>query len=133
MAAEDDPRFIVGNDRSGTTMLRLILDRGPDLAIPPESMFLTDFDEVFEAGGPRPGEEQALMRAVWDHPKVALWELEGPPPAVPPVRRPARQAALGRQDAPLRPPPRPPAPRLAPRPLRRARTRRPRRRALAAA
>src|SRR5215218_9507008 len=79
----EDARFIVGNDRSGTTMLRLILDRGPDLAIPPESMFLTDYDDVFEAGGPRPGEEAGLMQAVWEHPKVALWELGGPPPAVP--------------------------------------------------
>jgi Sulfotransferase family len=85
----DDARFIVGNDRSGTTMLRLILDRGPDLAIPPESMFLTDFDDVFEAGGPRAGEEQALMQAVWEHPKVALWDLEGPAPSVPPRLAPA--------------------------------------------
>jgi hypothetical protein len=84
-----DPRFIVGNDRSGTTMLRLILDRGPDLAIPPESMFLTDFDDVFDAGGPAAGEEQALMQAVWEHPKVALWELDGPPPVVPPGLAPA--------------------------------------------
>ena len=38
-----DPFFIVGNDRSGTTMLRLILDRGPDAAVPPESMFLGFF------------------------------------------------------------------------------------------
>ena len=63
-------RFVVGNDRSGTTMLRLILDRGPDLAIPPESMFLTDFAGVFDAGGPEPGTEQALMEQVWEHPKV---------------------------------------------------------------
>src|ERR687894_2538310 len=79
-----DPRFIVGNDRSGTTMLRLILDRGPDLAIPPESMFLTDFADVFARGGPGPGEAQALMERVWQHPKVRLWELREPPPAVPP-------------------------------------------------
>src|SRR5919112_4704114 len=48
-----DPFFIVGNDRSGTTMLRLILDHGPDVAIPPESMFLTDFAAAFDAGGPQ--------------------------------------------------------------------------------
>ena len=46
------PFFIVGNDRSGTTMLRLILDAGPDVAIPPESMYLTDFAPVREKGGP---------------------------------------------------------------------------------
>jgi sulfotransferase family protein len=71
-----EPFFIVGNDRSGTTMLRLILDRGPDAAIPPESMFLTDVE--------LPAEDwQALMDTVWNHPKVRLWELPGPPPRVP--------------------------------------------------
>ena len=34
------PFFVVGADRSGTTMLRLILNRHPELAIPPESHFL---------------------------------------------------------------------------------------------
>src|SRR5215216_6948263 len=47
-----EPFFIVGNDRSGTTMLRLIVDRGPDAAVPPESMFLTDFAGAFDAGAP---------------------------------------------------------------------------------
>ena len=37
------PFFIVGCDRSGTTMLRLILDGSPDVAIPTESMILVDF------------------------------------------------------------------------------------------
>jgi hypothetical protein len=32
--------FIVGSPRSGTTLLRLILDSHPDLAIPPETWFL---------------------------------------------------------------------------------------------
>jgi hypothetical protein len=80
-----DPFFIVGNDRSGTTMLRLIFDRGPDAAIPPESMFLTDYAAAFEAGGPR--DEQAarqLMQEVWRHPKVRLWDLPPQPPALPP-------------------------------------------------
>jgi hypothetical protein len=83
------PCFIVGNDRSGTTMLRLILDRGPDLAIPPESMFLTDFADVFERGGPAPDEAAELMTQVWEHPKVRLWELDGPPPPLPDGLSPA--------------------------------------------
>ena len=51
-----------------TTMLRLILDRGPDLAVPPESMFLTDFDAVFEErdenqnAGMIAGPVQAVLR-----------------------------------------------------------------------
>ena len=84
-----DPRFIVGNDRSGTTMLRLVLDRGPDLAIPPESMFLTDFADAFEAGGVAGAEAHALMERVWSHPKVLLWELPGAAPAVPAGLSPA--------------------------------------------
>jgi hypothetical protein len=79
-----DPFFIVGNDRSGTTMLRLIVDRGPDAAVPPESMFLTDLAPAFDAGGPRDAEAAArLMHQVWEHPKVRLWGLGPTPPAVP--------------------------------------------------
>ena len=79
------PLFIVGNDRSGTTMLRLILDRGPDVAIPPESMFLTDLADRRAAGGPRtPLETRALVAEVWRHPKVRLWELPPEPPEPPP-------------------------------------------------
>jgi hypothetical protein len=84
-----DPFFIVGNDRSGTTMLRLIVDRGPDAAVPPESMFLTDFAGAFDAGGPRDERAaQQLMREVWEHPKVRLWDLPPQPPPIPPGLEP---------------------------------------------
>jgi hypothetical protein len=79
-----EPFFIVGNDRSGTTMLRLILDAGPEVAIPPESMILTDYGAVWEAGelGDRERATE-FVEEVWWHPKIALWELNGPPPALP--------------------------------------------------
>ncbi len=82
--------FIVGNDRSGTTMLRLILDRGPDVAIPPESMFLTDVEIMGHAAG------QDLLDQVWKHPKVRLWGLPGPAPSLPEGLAPeqARRFAL---------------------------------------
>jgi Sulfotransferase family len=68
------PFFLLGHDRSGTTMLRLILDRG-DVAIPPESMFLLDVD---------PGEPaEEVLRAAWSHPRVQLWGLPAEPPALP--------------------------------------------------
>ena len=51
------PFFVVGNDRSGTTMLRLVLDRSAEVAIPPESMFLIDF-----AASPRGGLDAARRR-----------------------------------------------------------------------
>jgi hypothetical protein len=68
------PFFLVGHDRSGTTMLRLILDRG-DVAIPPESMFLLDVDP---AQSP-----EDVLRAAWTHPRVQLWGLPEEPPALP--------------------------------------------------
>ncbi len=43
--------FIVGVGRSGTTMLRLMLDAHPDLAIPPETHFVPDLIEAIEDGG----------------------------------------------------------------------------------
>ena len=75
------PFFIVGCDRSGTTMLRLILDRSPDVAIPTESMILVDF--AAEAGGAlaTDAEFDRLAQAVWRHPKVREWALPGGPPA----------------------------------------------------
>ena len=78
------PFFIVGNDRSGTTMLRLILDRGPEAAVPPESMFLTDYAPLLDSGEPHDAAAAAqLMQRVWEHPKVRLWELATAPPPVP--------------------------------------------------
>jgi hypothetical protein len=77
------PFFIVGNDRSGTTMLRLILDRGPDVAIPPESMFLTDLADERDPGPQTQAEAAVLVERVWRHPKVRLWQLPGEPPPVP--------------------------------------------------
>ena len=65
MPSEDasaPPFFIVGNDRSGTTMLRLILDRS-SVAIPPESMFLVDFEPVRQAGGLGDPDQGRVVRA----------------------------------------------------------------------
>jgi hypothetical protein len=70
----DSPFFLLGHDRSGTTLLRLILDRG-DVAVPPESMFLLDVDPG------QPAED--VLHAVWNHPRVQLWGLPGDPPALP--------------------------------------------------
>ena len=79
------PFFIVGNDRSGTTMLRLVLDAGPEVAIPPESMILTDYGAVWEAGElGDPETAQRFLDEIWWHPKIALWRLSGPPPELPP-------------------------------------------------
>ena len=79
------PFFILGSDRSGTTMLRLILDRAGDgPAIPPETMFITDFRGVLRSGQlDDHASAIAFTRRVWSHPRVALWELEGDAPLPP--------------------------------------------------
>jgi hypothetical protein len=83
LTSEASPFFLVGNDRSGTTMLRLILDRG-DVAVPPESMFLADFAPVRKAGGlDEPERAARFVHQVWSHPRVRAWKLEGDPPTVP--------------------------------------------------
>ena len=43
--------FIVGVARSGTTLLRLMLDAHPELAIPPETHFIPRTIRAFKAGG----------------------------------------------------------------------------------
>lgn len=80
----DAPFFIVGNDRSGTTMLRLVLDRSREAALPPESMFLIDFESTRRRGDLADRERATeFLAAVWSHPKVRLWGLPPEPPPVP--------------------------------------------------
>jgi hypothetical protein len=83
-AGEPPPFFVVGNDRSGTTLLRLVLDRSDEAAVPPESMFLLDFAPVRRRGGLEDTERASRFLAeVWAHPRVRLWGLAGGPPPVP--------------------------------------------------
>ncbi|MDP9226991.1 MAG: sulfotransferase [Actinomycetota bacterium] len=67
---EPAPFFIVASARSGTTLLRLILNRHPSIAVPPESRFITELwqgtDEVDAS--------EFLARLV-DHDRFAEWEL----------------------------------------------------------
>jgi len=81
----DAPFFIVGNDRSGTTMLRLILDRGAQVSVPTESMFLADLAPIRRGALDLSIHANAVTFAqtVWNHPKVVLWGLDGPAPTPP--------------------------------------------------
>ena len=64
---DDAPRrpvpFIVGVGRSGTTMLRLMLDAHPDLTIPPETHFVPEVIDVIAEGG-TPEQAVEVMTAV---------------------------------------------------------------------
>ncbi|MEZ5074952.1 MAG: sulfotransferase [Solirubrobacterales bacterium] len=55
--------FIVGVGRSGTTMLRLMLDAHPDLAIPPETHFVPALIDAIAAGA-TPEQAAETMTAV---------------------------------------------------------------------
>lgn len=54
--------FVVGVGRSGTTLLRLMLDAHPEMAIPPETHFVPALLEAFER--PRVNPERALEAIV---------------------------------------------------------------------
>jgi hypothetical protein len=60
------PLFIVGASRSGTTMLRLILNRHPDFAIPAESHFLIPLLESLPLEGKLSSDQlQTALRTIY--------------------------------------------------------------------
>ena len=59
----DPVPFIVGVGRSGTTMLRLMLDAHPELAIPPETHFVPELIDAIDSGA-SPAEAVGVMTAV---------------------------------------------------------------------
>ena len=78
-AGEHPPApFVVGAPRSGTTMLRLMLDAHPELAIPPETYFIPHSHKVWQAARRRPGRDQveAFIESVIDHKRWPDFHLE---------------------------------------------------------
>ncbi len=70
MNVNSAPIFVVGCGRSGTTMLRTILDKHPDLAIPPESLFIVDYlkaQKFFK--GPR------LLKSILSESELSEWGI----------------------------------------------------------
>ncbi|MDQ3962331.1 MAG: sulfotransferase [Actinomycetota bacterium] len=64
------PFFIVGSARSGTTLLRLMLNAHANVAVPPESRFITELwtgTDVVEIG--------SFLRALDNHPRFQTWDL----------------------------------------------------------
>ncbi len=55
--------FVVGVGRSGTTLLRMMLDAHPQLAIPPETHFIPELLERGAAGASRDELVEAIVRA----------------------------------------------------------------------
>ena len=77
----DAPFFIVGSARSGTTLLRLMLNAHPEIAVPPESRFIVELwegrDEISASGFVERLASHGRFRT-WDMPiEVVREELEG--------------------------------------------------------
>ncbi len=70
--------FVVGAPRSGTTMLRLMLDAHPDLAIPPETYFINHSHKVWRAARRRPGQDpvEAFIESVTGHKRWPDFHLD---------------------------------------------------------
>lgn len=62
--ANDQPFFIVGSDRSGSTMLRLMLNEHSRLCVPPETWFLTDLMNALPLTGPLTTEQVTQARKI---------------------------------------------------------------------
>lgn len=56
--------FVVGMNRSGTTLLRMMLDAHPDLTVPPETHFVPDAIKAAKAEGSTP---QSVLEAMKEH------------------------------------------------------------------
>jgi hypothetical protein len=64
------PFFIVGSARSGTTFLRLTMNAHPEIAVPPESRFITELhagSEEVEVGD--------FLHQLASHARFSAWEL----------------------------------------------------------
>lgn len=64
------PFFIIASARSGTTLLRLMLNAHPDIAVPPESRFITEFYE-----GRAEVDADAFLARLETHERFQLWDL----------------------------------------------------------
>jgi hypothetical protein len=79
--ADHDPApFVVGVSRSGTTLLRLMLDAHPDLTIPAETHFIPKVanvvDRAIEEGAPTEVVRERALEAMTGHPRWGDFRLE---------------------------------------------------------
>ena len=71
--------FVVGMNRSGTTLLRMMLDAHPDLTIPPETHFVPDMIKAAKADGATPRTVLDAMKEhrEWDDFEISDEEMLG--------------------------------------------------------
>ena len=67
------PLFVVGCGRSGSTLLRLMLDAHPDIGVPAESHFIPQLWR--DHGGARPVDPRAIASALVATPHFGHWKI----------------------------------------------------------
>lgn len=73
----DAPIFVVGSDRSGTTLLRLMLTCHPKIAIPPESIFALQLYPQWASVLLEQGEQiETLCNELYDDARFREWQVE---------------------------------------------------------
>jgi hypothetical protein len=71
-----DPFFVVGIYRSGTTMLRLMLNEHSRLHVPPESFFLVDLMDRLPMNAPlNQSDLQVAFQTIAGHRRWAQWQI----------------------------------------------------------
>ena len=70
MTLDGPPFFIIGSARSGTTLLRLMLNAHRDVAVPPESRFITEL-----WSGNNDVDAEQFLRALSSHKRFEAWDL----------------------------------------------------------
>jgi hypothetical protein len=75
-----NPIFIVGTQRAGTTLLRLMLNAHAEIAVPEEARFLTPLLERRYVDRELRGRElENVVRYVVDNPQLELWNYDAEP------------------------------------------------------
>jgi hypothetical protein len=67
--------FVVGCPRSGTTLLRAMLDSHPDLAVPGESYFMVELAPKYASRRLRRFNAARFADEILQHPRFVHWEL----------------------------------------------------------
>ena len=71
----DSPLFIIGNPRSGTTLLRLMLTCHPRLVIPPEAGFALWLHETYRDWQPGESATDSFLSELMETRKFETWNL----------------------------------------------------------
>lgn len=69
--------FLIGADRSGTTLLRVVLNAHPNVRIPPETWWLIDLLKTFGTDPEQDHSKAALLSLVTAHPRWKDWDIHG--------------------------------------------------------